>query len=187
MEMDYPKTRMDNFYAKAAGSDMADTSMKPITDREYWINELAARLAEGGLVPPIEEGDDGKVLTVDDGAAVWDEGGGGSSDPYAGYDWVIKHDTLAYTTSPSEYHVVKGDYNTLCAIGNQKLPIKLLFYSTTTDNLWHTTKTITGSPVFYTDCDDYGDDVPFIQAIVYETDVCLIIKYTSSGLSIEFD
>ena len=75
--MDYPKTRMDNFYAKAAGSDMADMSMKPITDREYWINELAARLAEGGLVPPIEEGDDGKVLTASDGEAVWASGGGG--------------------------------------------------------------------------------------------------------------
>ena len=80
MAVDYPKTRMDNFYAKAAGSDMADTSMKPITDREYWINELAARLAEGGLVPPIEEGDDGKVLTASDGEAAWASAGGGSSD-----------------------------------------------------------------------------------------------------------
>ena len=114
-------------------------------------------------------------------------GGGGSSDPYIGYDWVIKHDSLDYTTSPSEYHVVKGDYNTLCAIGNQKLPIKLLFYSASNDDLHHTVKTITGSPVFYTDYDDYGDDVPFIQAVVYETNVGLIIKYTSSGLSIEFD
>lgn len=79
MEMDYPKTRMDNFFAKAAGSELADNSMEPITDREYWINELAARLAEGGLVPPIEEGDEGKVLTVDDGSAVWAEGGGGGA------------------------------------------------------------------------------------------------------------
>lgn len=34
MEMNYPKTRMDNFFAKAAGSDLADYSMEPITDRE---------------------------------------------------------------------------------------------------------------------------------------------------------
>ena len=86
MEMDYPKTRMDNFFAKAAGSELADNSMEPITDREYWINELAARLAEGGLVPPIEEGDDGKVLTVDEGAAVWAEGGGGSGNIYLELD-----------------------------------------------------------------------------------------------------
>ena len=185
--MDYPKTRMDNFYAKAAGSDMADMSMKPITDREYWINELAARLAEGGLVPPIEEGDDGKVLTVDEGAAVWAEGGGGSYDPYAGYDWVIKHDSLSYTESPSEYHVVKGDYNTLCEIGNQKLPIKLLFYSASDGELWHTVQSFTGSPVFYTDYDDYGDDVPFIRTTVFTDGPVIIIKYTSSGLNIVFD
>lgn len=48
MEMDYPKTRMDNFFAKAAGSDLADNDMEPITDREYWINEMAARIAQGG-------------------------------------------------------------------------------------------------------------------------------------------
>lgn len=46
--MDYPKTRMDNFFAKAAGSELADNSMEPITDREYWINEMAAKIAEGG-------------------------------------------------------------------------------------------------------------------------------------------
>ena len=177
-----PLTRKEFFMAKAAGQTVPD--LEPITREEYFLNQIAENGGGGGL-PTITEADEGKVLTVDDGEAVW--ASGGSSDPYAGYEWVIKHDTLAYTTSPSEYHVVKGDYNTLCAIGNQKLPIKLLFYSTTTDNLWHTTKTITGSPVFYTDYDDYGDDVPFIQAIVYETDVCLIIKYTSSGLSIEFD
>lgn len=48
MEMDYPKTRMDNFFAKAAGSELADDSMEPITDREYWINEMAAKIAQGG-------------------------------------------------------------------------------------------------------------------------------------------
>lgn len=48
MEMDYPKTRMDNFFAKAAGSELADNSMEPITDREYWINEMAAKIAQGG-------------------------------------------------------------------------------------------------------------------------------------------
>lgn len=48
MEMDYPKTRMDNFFAKAAGSELADNDMEPITDREYWINEMAAKIAQGG-------------------------------------------------------------------------------------------------------------------------------------------
>ena len=43
-----PKTRMDNFFAKAAGSEYADDSMEPITDREYWINEMAAKIAQGG-------------------------------------------------------------------------------------------------------------------------------------------
>ena len=76
MEMDYPKTRMDNFFAKAAGSELADDSMEPITDREYWINEMAKKTAGGGL-PTIEEGDDGKVLTVSSGEAVWASGGGG--------------------------------------------------------------------------------------------------------------
>lgn len=46
--MDYPKTRMDNFFAKAAGSELADNDMEPITDREYWINEMAAKIAQGG-------------------------------------------------------------------------------------------------------------------------------------------
>lgn len=36
-----PKTRMDNFFAKAAGSELADDSMEPITDREYWVNQMA--------------------------------------------------------------------------------------------------------------------------------------------------
>lgn len=76
MEIDYPKTRMDNFFAKAAGSELADDSMEPITDREYWINEMAKKTAGGGL-PTIEEGDDGKVLTVSSGEAVWASGGGG--------------------------------------------------------------------------------------------------------------
>ena len=76
MAVDYPKTRMDNFFAKAAGSELADDSMEPITDREYWINEMAKKTAGGGL-PTIEEGDDGKVLTVSSGEAVWASGGGG--------------------------------------------------------------------------------------------------------------
>lgn len=78
MEMDYPKTRMDNFFAKAAGSELADNSMEPITDREYWINEMAEKInSGGGGLPAITEGDEGKVLTVDEGEAVWAEGGGG--------------------------------------------------------------------------------------------------------------
>ena len=48
MQIDYPKSRMDNFFAKAAGSDLADDSMEPQTDREYWINAMAAKIAEGG-------------------------------------------------------------------------------------------------------------------------------------------
>ena len=48
MDIEYPKTRMDNFFAKAAGSEYADDSMEPITDREYWINEMAAKIAQGG-------------------------------------------------------------------------------------------------------------------------------------------
>ena len=130
MEVDYPKTRMDNFYAKAAGSDMADTSMKPITDREYWINELAARLAEGGLVPPIEEGDDGKVLTASDGQAVW-ASGGGSSDPYAGYDVVIEGTPGIDQTV---WSLIKGSYedaSTLYEAGN---PLNVFVYVIGDDN-----------------------------------------------------
>ena len=48
MEMDYPKTRMDNFFAKAAGSELADDSMEPITDREYWIDQMATKINSGG-------------------------------------------------------------------------------------------------------------------------------------------
>ena len=48
MQIDYPKSRMDNFFAKAAGSALADDSMEPQTDREYWVNQMAAKIAEGG-------------------------------------------------------------------------------------------------------------------------------------------
>lgn len=69
--------------------------MEPLTRKEFFLNAIAegtptpppltreerylAKIAEntGGLVPPIEEGDDGKVLTASDGAAVWASGGGG--------------------------------------------------------------------------------------------------------------
>ena len=179
-----PLTRKEFFMAKAAGQSVPD--LEPITREEYFLNQIAESGGGGGL-PTIEEGDDGKVLTVDDGAAVWAEGGGGSSDPYIGYDWVIKHDSLDYTTSPSEYHVVKGDFNTLCALGNQKLPIKLLFYSASDGDLHHTVQSFTGSPVFYTDYEDYGENVPFIQTTIFTSNYVIMITYTSSGLSIEFD
>ena len=180
-----PLTRKEFFMAKAAGQTVPD--LEPITREEYFLNQIAESGGGGGGLPTITEDDEGKVLTVDEGAAVWAEGGGGSSDPYIGYDWVIKHDSLDYTTSPSEYHVVKGDFNTLCALGNQKLPIKLLFYSESGGDLHHTVQSFTGSPVFYTDYEDYGENVPFIQTTVFTSNYVIMITYTSSGLSIEFD
>ena len=179
-----PLTRKEFFMAKAAGQTVPD--LEPITREEYFLNQIAESGGGSGL-PTIEEGDEGKVLTVDEGAAVWAEGGGGSSDPYIGYDWVIKHDSIDYTTSPSEYHVVKGDFNTLCALGNQKLPIKFLFYSASDGDLHHTVQSFTGSSVFYTDYEDYGENVPFIQTTVFTSNYVIMITYTSSGLSIEFD
>lgn len=180
-----PITRKEMLMAKAAGQTVPD--LEPITREEYFLNQIAESGGGGGGLPTITEDDEGKVLTVDEGAAVWAEGGGGSSDPYIGYDWVIKHDSLDYTTSPSEYHVVKGDFNTLCALGNQKLPIKLLFYSESGGDLHHTVQSFTGSPVFYTDYEDYGENVPFIQTTVFTSNYVIMITYTSSGLSIEFD
>ena len=179
-----PLTRKEFFMAKAAGQTVPD--LEPITREEYFLNQIAENGGGGGL-PAITEDDEGKVLTVDEGAAVWAEGGGGSSDPYIGYDWVIKHDSLDYTTSPSEYHVVKGDFNTLCALGNQKLPIKFLFYSASDGDLHHAVQSFTGSSVFYTDYEDYGENVPFIQTTVFTSNYVIMITYTSSGLSIEFD
>ena len=48
MAIEYQKTRMDNFFAKAAGSELADDSMEPITDREYWIDQMATKINSGG-------------------------------------------------------------------------------------------------------------------------------------------
>lgn len=179
--------------------------MGPLTRKEFFLNAIAegtptpppltreerylAKIAEntgGDSLPPIEEGDDGKVLTASDGEAVWASGGGGSSDPYAGYDLVIKHDSFDYTISSDEYHVVKGDYNTLCDIGNQRLPIKALFYSASNGELWNTTETYLASVVRYTDYVEPGED-PFIQARFFIGDYVIIINYTSSGLDIVFD
>ena len=70
--------------------------MKPLTRKEFFLDAIAegtptpppltreerylAKIAEntgGDSLPPIEEGDDGKVLTASDGEAVWASGGGG--------------------------------------------------------------------------------------------------------------
>lgn len=71
--------------------------MEPLTRKEFFLNAIAegtptpppltreerylAKIAEntGGGLPTIEEGDDGKVLTVSSGEAVWASGGGGGS------------------------------------------------------------------------------------------------------------
>ena len=83
-----PLTRKEFFMAKAAGQSVPD--LEPITREEYFLDQIAESGGGGGGgggIPAITEADEGKVLTVDDGAAVWAEGGGGSSDPY---DFVIK-------------------------------------------------------------------------------------------------
>jgi len=70
--------------------------MEPLTRKEFFLNAIAegtptpppltreerylAKIAEntsGDSLPPIEAGDDGKVLTASDGEAVWASGGGG--------------------------------------------------------------------------------------------------------------
>ena len=75
-----PKNRIDNFIAKAAASEYADENMVPITDREYWLNEMAEHINSISELPAIEEGDDGKVLTATNGQATWESASGGSSD-----------------------------------------------------------------------------------------------------------
>lgn len=69
-----PLTRKEFFMAKAAGQSVPD--LEPITREEYFLNQIAESGGGGGL-PPIEEGDEGKVLTASDGEAVWASGGGG--------------------------------------------------------------------------------------------------------------
>ena len=59
--------------AKAAGQTVPD--LEPITREEYFLNQIAENGGGGGL-PTITEADEGKVLTVDDGEAVWASGGG---------------------------------------------------------------------------------------------------------------
>lgn len=71
-----PLTRKEFFMAKAAGQTVPD--LEPITREEYFLNQIAENGGGGGL-PPIEEGDDGKVLTVSSGEPVWASGGGGVS------------------------------------------------------------------------------------------------------------
>jgi hypothetical protein len=58
--------------------------------------------------------DTAKVLVVDDGAVkqtAKSNVGGGSSDPYAGYDVVIA--TEAFSTDVADYEVIKLDYDSL--------------------------------------------------------------------------
>ena len=100
--------------------------MEPLTRKEFFLNAIAegtptpapltreerylAKIAEntgGDSLPPIEEGDDGKVLTASDGQAVWASGGGGGGDDY---DVVIKCRTWGSTTL-SDYEIVKGAYS----------------------------------------------------------------------------
>ena len=69
-----PLTRKEFFMAKAAGQTVPD--LEPITREEYFLNQIAENGGGGGL-PPIEEGDDGKVLTASDGEAAWESAGGG--------------------------------------------------------------------------------------------------------------
>ena len=68
-----PLTRKEFFMAKAAGQTVPD--LEPITREEYFLNQIAENGGGGGL-PTITEADEGKVLTVDDGEAVWASGGG---------------------------------------------------------------------------------------------------------------
>ena len=100
--------------------------MEPLTRKEFFLNAIAegtptpppltreerylAKIAEntvGDSLPPIEEGDDGKVLTASDGEAVWASGGGGSSDPYSNYDAVF---TCDKSGGIWELAIIKGNY-----------------------------------------------------------------------------
>lgn len=65
-----PITRREMFMAKAAGEDVP--TLEPVTREEYFLSQISG----GGGLPEIGEGDEGKVLTVDDGAAVWAEASG---------------------------------------------------------------------------------------------------------------
>lgn len=69
-----PTNRQEKLLAKIAGENY---EVEPRNAEEYWLNRIAESGGGGGGLPAIAEGDEGKVLTVDDGAAVWAEGGGG--------------------------------------------------------------------------------------------------------------
>ena len=100
--------------------------MEPLTRKEFFLNAIAegtptpppltreerylAKIAEntGGGLPTIEEGDDGKVLTVSSGEAVWASGGGGGG----GVTMTI----VNVTVNDQDQLVLDKNYNEIKAI-----------------------------------------------------------------------
>ena len=73
-----PLTREENFLAKIAGDTDADENMKPITREEHYLDQIAGMMNNAASeVPAVSASDNGKVLTVVDGAWAAAQGGGG--------------------------------------------------------------------------------------------------------------
>ena len=162
-----PLTRKEFFMAKAAGQSVPD--LEPITREEYFLNQIAESGGGSGL-PTIEEGDEGKVLTVDDGEAVWAEGGGGSSDPYAGYDLVWKFDTPSINSiQENQMHLVKGSFESAGAKAAQRLPVTALAYYA--NNASFNDAIVTTFRTEHVHYDEYvpPDSDPYIEFRFYNT------------------
>lgn len=73
-----PLTRNENFWAKIAGDPDADRTMEPVTRSEHYMDKIAEKMNEASTeVPAVTASDNGKVLSVVDGAWAAAEGGGG--------------------------------------------------------------------------------------------------------------
>lgn len=73
-----PLTRNENFWAKIAGDPDADRNMEPVTRSEHYMDKIAEKMNEASTeVPAVTASDNGKVLSVVDGAWAAAEGGGG--------------------------------------------------------------------------------------------------------------
>jgi hypothetical protein len=90
-------------------------------------------------------------------------GGGGSSDPFSGYDLVIRGNTANLVEDETEFEVLRGDYNAIKGKAENGMPIRILAYGHSEVEGAHT---VVNFDVLNVVFDEYEADVPILQFTV---------------------